>query len=79
MGRDGGGWARGRDRRRDVAIAIIRSGGRYGNAYREVVLSSDRVESGSVAVAVAPSARVALGKDALSRLFAHLNKCPFST
>jgi hypothetical protein len=41
--------------------------------------ASDGVERGVVALAVAPSARVGLGKDALSRLFTHLNKCPFST
>ena len=79
VGRDGGGWARGREGRRDAAIAIVRSGGRCEHARREVAPASDRVERDVVAVAVAPSARVALGKDELSRLFTHLNKCPFST
>jgi hypothetical protein len=71
--------ARARAMATSAAIAIVRSGSRCGNARREVAPASDRVERGVVAVAVAPSARVALGKDALSRLFAHLNKCPFST
>ena len=66
-------------RRRDAAIAIVRSDARCGNAHHEVRRASDRVERGVVALAVAPSARVALGKDALSRLFTHLNKCPFWT
>lgn len=71
--------ARARAMATSAAIAIVRVGSRCGNVRREVVPASDRVERGVVAVAVAPSARVALGKDALSRLFAHLNKCPFST
>lgn len=71
--------ARARAMATSAAIAIVRSGSRCGNARREVAPASDLVERGVVAVAVAPSARVALGKDALSRLFAHLNKCPFST
>ena len=71
--------ARARAMATSAAIAIVRSGSRCGNVRREVAPASDRVERGVVAVAVAPSARVALGKDALSRLFAHLNKCPFST
>lgn len=71
--------ARARAMATSAAIAIVRSGRRCGNVRREVAPASDRVERGVVAVAVAPSARVALGKDALSRLFAHLNKCPFST
>lgn len=78
-GGDGGVGARARAMATSAAIAIVRSGGRCRNARREVAPASDRVERGVVAVAVAPSARVALGKDALSRLFAHLNKCPFST
>jgi hypothetical protein len=57
--------ARARAMATSAAIANVRSGSRCDNVCREVAPASDRVERGVVAVAVAPSARVALGKDAL--------------